>query len=242
MTACRRAQKWSKGICPMRESLGINMRVTTTSGRWAIGYKDGHCTNMTTSCGDFSESGTWQPKIQSVQSVAVARTFSASVTFSPRHFSVSTDLLCRNSLVLKHQAEAFLHFETKRPALTFSDSRKTENRTSSCCVVWSSQQNQENHSNTQFRHSCHPLSPALVLQQLQGGSNRQRNCWPGGGVRGRNSESMCQFVPGLGWSKKTQEDSTQRSVPKDIEKYSNQSSLSSKCLKLCIFLVSNVFL
>lgn len=90
MTAYRGAQKWSKGICPMRESLGINMRVTTISGCWVIGYKDGHCTKMTTSCGDFSESGTWQPKIQSVQSVAVARTFSASVTFSPRHFSVST--------------------------------------------------------------------------------------------------------------------------------------------------------
>lgn len=162
MTAYKGAQKWSKGICPTRESLGINMRVTTISGRWAIGYKDGHCTNMTTSCGDFSESGTWQPKIQSVQSVAVARTFSASVTFSPRHFSVSTDLLCRNSLVLKHQAEAFLHFETKRPALTFSDSGKTENRTSSCCVVWSSQPNQENHSNTQFRHSCYPLSPSAT--------------------------------------------------------------------------------
>lgn len=87
---------------------------------------------------------------------------------------------------------------------------------------------------------CHPLPPALILQQLQGGSNRQRNCWPGGGVRGCNSESMCQFVPGLGGER--QEDSTQRSVPKDIEKYSNQSSLSSKWLKLCVFLVSNVFL
>lgn len=81
---------------------------------------------------------------------------------SPSALVTSLYLLCRNSLVLKHQAEAFLHFETKRPALTFSDSGKTEHRTSSCCVVWSSQQNQENHSNTQFRHSCHPLSPSAT--------------------------------------------------------------------------------
>ena len=48
MTAYRGAQKWSKGICPMRESLGINMRVSTISGCRAIGYKDGHCTNIWT--------------------------------------------------------------------------------------------------------------------------------------------------------------------------------------------------
>ena len=164
---------------------------------------------------------------------------------SPSALVTSLYLLCRNSLVLKHQAEAFLHFETKRPALTFSDSRKTENRTSSCCVVWSSQQNQENHSNTQFRHSCYPLSPSAtcpyppVIARWVEQAKELLAGWRSSRTQQREHVPIC---PRPWMIKKKQEDSTQRSVPKDIEKYSNQSSLSSKCLKLYVFLVSSVFL
>lgn len=150
------------------ESLGINMRVTTISGRWAKGYKDGHCTKMTMSWGDFSASGTWQLKIQSVQSVAVAHTFSASVTFSPRHFSVSTV-----SQLIGAEASnwGILAFRNKETCIdVFWQSKNTLYQNSPTeillylAVLFGQASQTRKTIQTQFRHSCHPLPPALILQ------------------------------------------------------------------------------
>lgn len=137
---------------------------------------------MTTSCGDFSESGTWQPKIQSVQSVAVAHTFSASVTFSPRHFSVSTV-----SKLIGAEASSWgiLAFRNKETCIDVFWQWK--NRTSYfillCCLVKPAKPGKS------FKHTISTqLSPSVTLCHLPLSSSNCKVGRTGKGTAGRVEE------------------------------------------------------